>query len=93
MKISVSEPVLGLDGNDLRYVKQQVEEWIKQYGEDATLEIEAQDRWGDNCICIYIGHKREETEKEKAKRQKEEKQIEDGQRQHYEALKKKFEGK
>jgi hypothetical protein len=93
MKISVSEPVLGLDGNDLRYVKQQVEEWIKKYGEEATLEIESQDRWGDNCICIYISYKREEKEAEKVKRKKEEKRLEDSQRMAYEALKKKFEGK
>lgn len=90
MKIQHTQEVCSLSYDSLRVVKETIESWIKQYGEDATLMTDI--KWGDS-VYFSIEYEREETDAEKKIREQKEKDKEKRERKQLETLKKKYESK
>lgn len=78
----------------LSRVKQEIEDLIERYGEDAVLEMDTYSLYGDPTVEINVAYKRLETKEEEKHREKvardRKNRIEKGEKEVYEKLKKKF---
>jgi len=89
MVTEVTSTYVDFDGDSLLRLKNQVNEWIETYGEEAFIErrpVPYEDNHYEYKLCTY----REETDKEYEDRKGLERRREAGQRAQYEMLKKKF---
>ena len=90
IKVRENTPAyVDFDGDSLLRLKNQVDEWIKTYGEEAFIDRQSvpYEDYYEYKLCVY----REETDEEYQRRIEIAKERETRDRQHYERLKKKFE--
>jgi hypothetical protein len=68
MKTNKTDSISSFNYDSLKDIRERIDDLIKQYGEDATLNVESVTSYGDTSIEWSISYSREETDKEKSKR-------------------------